>query len=111
MKLAAFFLILSLFFSTNAFAYGLICQSSSAQVQSIELNRDGGEETVTVVHPHGEQRYLVLYHQTGNVVAIIDTDIEGGAPNRGIALVYNPSSGRGYLSMDGSITDIHCQNK
>jgi len=112
-NLAIFFNLMISLFAFNAAAYGLNCTTASQEIKSLTLDRDGGEETVSIsYHNQPAEKYLVLQHSNdGKVVAIEDNAITGGTSNKGLALVYNATTGKGYIAHKGEILTVACTSK
>lgn len=106
-SLSTLILVLS---AANASAQGLECTAASQDIKSLTLNRDGGEETVTIRYLNQtSEKFLVLQNTAdGKIVAIEDNAITGGSSNHGIALVYNTASGKGYVALNGEIIGVSC---
>lgn len=113
MKILSSLLLLVVGFSaTTASAYGLECTTQSHKIDFMTLDRDGGEETVTVHYlSEKKERFLVLQNRNGSVVAVRDNDLDGGNSSRGVILNYSLQDGRGVLALDGDVIDVTCTNK
>ena len=113
MKLLSSLLLLAIGFSaTTASAYGLQCTTQSHKIDFMTLDRDGGEETVSVHYlSERQERFLVLQNHRGSVVAVRDNDLGGAKSSRGVVLNYNLQTGQGVLAIDGDVIDVTCTNK
>lgn len=111
MKITATLLALSIGFSVQAASAGVECITQTNRFDFITVDRDGGEETLTIHHlSESKERFLVTHNNNGSVIAIKDNDLDGGASRRGVALIYE-ANGRGGLALDGDIIEVTCQKK
>lgn len=98
--------------ATSASAYGLECTTQSHVMDYLTLDRDGGEETVTVNYlSEKRERFLVLQNANGKIVAVVDNDLDGGNSKRGITMILDEATGKGTLALNGNIVDVSCRAK
>ncbi|MFM6927381.1 MAG: hypothetical protein ACKOX6_02910 [Bdellovibrio sp.] len=95
-----------LFTSSVSFAQELKCVSDDSTV-SVSISVDGGEETMVVSKGTVTERYLVLFHDAGKIVAMNDSAL-GDVSNRGAILSLN-TYGKNYLSYNGEILVLDCR--
>lgn len=113
MKIANALILLAVALSANAAsAYGLECTTQSHLMDYLTLDRDGGEETVTVHYlSEKRERFLVLENANGKIVAVVDNDLDGGNSTRGLTMLLDQSTGNGTLNLNGNIMDVSCRQK
>lgn len=98
--------------ATTASAAGLECTTDTPFIDFLTLDRDGGEETVTVHYLSEEkERFLVIQNNQGKVVAVHDNDLDGGYSARGVVLVIDEVTNKGHLALSGIIIPVHCHKK
>lgn len=113
MKLFKIFTVLAVASFTNAaFGYGLECVTQSHMMDYLTLDRDGGEETITVNYlSEKKERYLVIKNTGEQIQAVVDRDIEAGSSNRELTIILDQSTAKGSLNLNGNIMAIECRSK
>ncbi len=90
---------------------GTVCKVASEDIATIEIQRDGGEENLTVTNSAGEKaRLLVLRNHGGVTVAIVDSAITGSKTNAGLMMVKN-ANGTATVAINGDILSATCEEK
>lgn len=90
---------------------GTVCKVASDNISTIEIQRDGGEENLTITNSEGDKaRLLVLRNHGGVTVAIVDSALTGGKTNSGIMMVKN-ANGSATVAINGDILSATCEEK
>ncbi len=90
----------------GAFA-ALNCRDARNTLE-LAVSQDGGEETLTVKRPGAlVETFLVIYHDSGKIVAETDSAIYGPS-SRGAILSFN-TYGKTYLAYNGDLIEVRCQ--
>ncbi|MFV8249197.1 hypothetical protein [Bdellovibrio bacteriovorus] len=95
--------------AVNASAYGLECTTQSHIMDFLTLDRDGGEETITVNYlSEQKERFLVIKHTRDHIVAVKGQVSESNP--RKVELMLD-ESGNGQMALYGQTADISCTEK
>lgn len=110
MKILKTFAVLALSLSAvNASAYGFECTTQSHIMDFLTLDRDGGEETITVNYlSERSERFLVIKHTHEHIVAVKGKVSESN-PNK-VELLLD-ESGNGQMALYGQVADVSCTKK
>lgn len=110
MKILKSMILMALSLSAiNASAYGLECTTQSHIMDFLTLDRDGGEETITVNYlSERKERFLVIKHNRDHIVAV-KGQVSESNPNK-VELLLD-ESGNGQMALYGQTADVSCTEK
>lgn len=87
------------------------CSLNSDTISKIEIQRDGGEETLSITSTEGQKaRLLVLRNHGGVTIAIVDNALTGSNVNSGLMIAHG-NNGSATVAVNGQILKAQCENK
>lgn len=87
---------------------GTVCKVASDKISTLEIQRDGGEETLTITSVKNQKtRLLVTRNYGGVTIAIVDSAVTADNSNSGIMMAKNPN-GSSTVAIDGQILQATC---